>query len=162
MNVKNRSPDIPAPDLGVEALVWLLLALIGACGLWLAGDWPMGRLGRPGPGAFAALILGLLTVLACLRLAVLVQAHRLILPQPARMTDHGAWKLMAAPLAFAVLIGPAGFLAASLASTGLGAMAVGKRPVRAILIAVVLTALIFLVFRFGLSVPLDWRGSWMR
>lgn len=162
MNIKNRTAQPEQHSTFVEALVWLMLSLIGIAGFWLASGWPMGQVGRPGPGAFAAIVLALLTALALVRLVVCCRGHNLRIRPPWIPADHSTLALLAAPAVFAVMIEPAGFIVSSLISAALGAMAAGERLARAALIAFVLTLSVFVLFRFGLSVPLDWRGSWMR
>ena len=163
MNVKNEHLTNQTSGPPMAALVWLLLGVLGAAGLWLASGWPMGQIGRPGPGVFAAIVLILLTGLAGFRLANCLRAVATDKPATDQsLSDQSVWALLVSPGVFAVLVEPAGFVVASLICAGLVAVTAGARPFRAVVISVVLAAVVFLLFRFGLSVPLDWRGSWMR
>jgi putative tricarboxylic transport membrane protein len=157
--ILKSSQDESKAVASAEALVWLMLAIIAAAGLWFASGWPMGTLGRPGPGAFASGILTLLEVVASVNLVSSLRAFRLVHAQSSAAADRSVWLLLLAPVFFAVFVEPTGFLIASCLSVGVAAKAAGERFVRAMLIALVLSIAVFLLFRFGLSVPLNWGSG---
>lgn len=113
---------------------------------------PLGTLRQAGPGMFP---LGLGSLLFLIGVGVFVPS----LFQSAKMPAIG-WRpliaVLAAVVAFALLIGPAGLFAAILASTIISSLAVsGMRPLHVALLSVFLMVVAWVIFILILSLPIN-------
>ena len=137
-----------------EVCVGVLFVLFGAFVLLVASTYPMGTATQMGPGYFPRLLAILMGVLG---LIAIVQGLR-----AAEVTPIGPWPLV--PLAF-VVAGVLGF-AALIDDYGLLPAVVGvvlmgcyerllRRPVEVVAICLVLLALTWGVFIYGVQLPID-------
>jgi len=132
-----------------DFLSGLLFIVIGAAGLWIALDYPVGTPVRLGTGVFPRILCwGLIGIGGI----VLVRG----------LTTHGAglgtwaWRrvilIAAAAVAFALLIEPAGLLAAMIALMVLGGLAgQGHRLKEFVIFAVAMMLFAYVVFIWGLG-----------
>ena len=133
----------------------------------LGGLFALGSLGlelgtafRMGPGYFP---LVLAIVLISLGAATILKAF---LEAPAPITDM-AWRglvlVLAAPIAFGLLVRGLGLLPATAIVTFFSAFASRRTTaLRAIFLAAVLTITCVIVFHYGLGLPIPLFGSWFR
>jgi hypothetical protein len=139
-------------NLNRELLAGLMFVAWGIAGLWFGTDLPRGTALRMGPGY--------MPVLLCWGLVLLggTIAIRGALRVGATLT---AWHLrplvlvLAAILAFALLIEPAGLAIATLAIVLLGAAGgLEFRPIEALALALAIAAGTVLLFVYGLRLPM--------
>lgn len=124
---------------------------LGAAGYALL-HYSLGTLWRMGPGMFPTMVGIALTGLGALVLASAL-LHPAAMP---RVEWRQALSVLCSTLAFAFLIEPAGLVPAVVALTAVSALADPKATViRTVMLAVILSAMAYLVFRvgLGLSIP---------
>lgn len=132
---------------------------IGAVGLWIALDFPMGRAGRMGPGYFPRVICSLLICFGIVSIALgLLRKGEAIAPF--------AWRPLAIVIGstalFAVLLEPAGLLLSLALYVGLSSLAAANTRITmgTILSLAALIAFCALVFIVGLGLPIRFFGTW--
>ena len=134
---------------GQDVLSGLLFAAIGAAGLWIAREYPLGTPLRLGTGVFPRILCwGLIGI------GGIVLVRGLMTHGPGLGT--WAWLpvilIAAAAVAFALLIEPAGLLAAMLALMVLGGLAgQGHRLKEFVIFAVAMMVFAYVVFIWGLG-----------
>jgi hypothetical protein len=137
---------------GQDFLCGLLFALIGAAGLWIGRDYPMGTPQRLGTGVFPRILCwGLVGI------GAIVLVRGLVTYGPA--IGGWAWRpvllIGAAAVSFALLIESAGLFAAMIVMMVLGALAgQGHRPKEFAVFAVIMLALAWVIFIWGLNMPI--------
>jgi putative tricarboxylic transport membrane protein len=147
----------PAGHAGVvkgaqDLLCGLLFVLIGAAGLWIGRDYPMGTSLRLGTGVFPRLLCwGLVGV------GAIVMARGLLVRGPG--IGGWAWRpvllVAAAAGAFALLIEPAGLFVSMIVMMALGGLAGQEhRPKEFAVFATVMLLLAWAIFIWGLEMPI--------
>ena len=137
---------------GQDLLCGLLFALIGAAGLWIGRDYPVGTPLRLGTGVFPRLLCwGLVGI------GGIVMARGLLVSGPG--IGGWAWRpvllIAAAAGSFALLIEPAGLVVSMLVMMVLGALAgQGHRPREFAIFAAVMLLLAWVIFIWGLEMPI--------
>jgi hypothetical protein len=138
-------------------LAGLLFAILGACVVVLAGDYPAGGMRRMGPGWMPE-ALGWTLVVLGLGIAAGAVFARTPEELPAR-DMRPLLCLLAGVAAFAVLLEPAGLVAAIFACVALARLA--ERPYRTLetlLLGAFLSALGAGIFVYGLGLPIPLFG----
>ena len=138
-----------------DAISGLMFVAIGAFGLWVGQDYPVGTAIRMGPGyvprALCFILLGLGALIVISALAVQPRHSE---PPPFRLTP-----LLLVPLAviaFALTLTKLGLVAATGLLVLISAFAdKGQRPVEIIGTLIVLTLLTVGVFVWGVGIPLS-------
>lgn len=136
--------------------------LLAVSGVFAAGlvELPLGRVARPGAGFFPLMLLGLLFIFA---IAILVNGLR----TKGEALGPVPWRALIIVTGMTVFFGATvkglGFLAA-VAITALVSCTASRQwtPVAAILTAIVLAFFSWLIFIWGLGLPIALCGSWMR
>ena len=143
-----------------DLVAGVLYLTIGLAAVYFARDYPMGRLGRMGPGYFPT-VLG--WILAAFGILSLVRG----LMRRGEAISEFAWKplvlVVTATLAFGVLLEPAGALVALATLIYLSAAASRRFTLdpRALLGAIGLIGFCLVVFVVGLGVPMPIFGTWL-
>lgn len=139
----------------------LAVALTGAFAIVQSAAFPLGTLARMGPGYFPLLLgalllaLGLGIVVFDARTAGADRGADVI----SRQRLRAICTLAAAPMAFAVLIEPAGLVPAVFAAVFVSTFADrGAGLLRASLLAAGVTVFSVLIFKVGLNLPIDLIG----
>lgn len=139
----------------------LIYVLLGSGAFWIALDYPLGTVGRMGPGYFPrvlALILVVIGAIALVRAFVSVS-------EP---VGHLAWKplllICGAIVLYGMLVQTAGLVVALAVLLMVGAMASRETrfDVKSIVGMVVLIAFCVLVFIKGLGLPIPMVGPWLQ
>ncbi|RDJ23151.1 tripartite tricarboxylate transporter TctB family protein [Bosea caraganae] len=135
--------------------------LLGTAGFFAFTAWRGLKIGTPGamgPGFFPLMIATLLAVLA-LVIGARAFSHA---ARPARVAGLRAFALvLGAPVAFALLIGPGGFILAIATSTLMACWSSRLMSWRfALLVTLGLTALSTGIFVYLLKMPVSLFGSW--
>ena len=137
----------------------MVFAAAGGLGLVVGHGYPMGSIGRMGPGAFPVLVSAGLVLIA---LALILRSFRVAGPGIA----PPEWRVLicgvGAILCFGLLIRPAGLLGAVSALTlVMGLARPGARWGEIAAVAAVMTAFCWAVFILGLDAPMTLLG-WIR
>jgi hypothetical protein len=138
------------------------VVLLAVCGVFAAGlvELPLGRVARPGAGFFPLMLLGLLFVFS---IAILVSGLR----TKGEALGPVPWRALVIVTGMTVFFGVTvkglGFLAA-VAITAFVSCTASRQwsPIAAILTAIVLTFFSWLIFIWGLGLPIALCGTWMR
>ena len=139
----------------------LIYVLLGSGAFWIALDYPLGTVGRMGPGYFPrvlALILVAIGAMALIR-AFVTQSDAV---------SHLAWKpllmICGAIVLYGVLVQTAGLVVALTALLMLGAAASRETrlDIKSIAGMVLLIAFCVLVFVKGLGLPIPIVGPWLQ
>lgn len=139
----------------------LIYVLLGSGAFWIALDYPLGTVGRMGPGYFPrvlALILVVIGVLAFVRAFVIESGE----------VTHLAWKpllmICGAIVLYGVLVQTAGLVVALTVLLMIGAMASRETrfDVKSIAGMFLLIAFCVLVFVKGLGLPIPIVGPWLQ
>ncbi|MGY6533880.1 MAG: tripartite tricarboxylate transporter TctB family protein [Pararhodobacter sp.] len=144
----------------------LLATALGGFALWQGAGYDIGTARRMGPGWFPVALGGLLVamglVLALWGMVRRPQASGAEADAESESPDWRALAAIAAGLAaFAALVERAGLVPAVFALVALSSLAAGPpRPLRVALLAGVISALSYLVFRLGLGLPLPAFAGW--
>jgi hypothetical protein len=141
-----------APSVRQDLIGGLLSVALGLFALFMASGYPMGSLLRMGPGFFPCTIAALIVVLG---LALIVAAFR------SRPRESGVDIRFRSVLAiglgiviFALLLERAGLIPATLALVLVSSLAEPRwRARRAAILAVALTALVYVIFIVVLQIP---------
>src|SRR4051812_8426800 len=130
----------------------LLFMLIGVAGLWIGRDYPMGTSLRLGTGIFPRILCwGLIGIGGIVLIRGLVTHGAGI----SRIAWRPVLLIATAACAFALLIEPAGLFAAMLALMALGGLAgTEHRPKEFAVFAVAMLALAWVIFIWGLAMPI--------
>ncbi|MBP2294962.1 tripartite tricarboxylate transporter TctB family protein [Azospirillum rugosum] len=135
-----------------DVLAGLMFILIGAAALALSSAYPHGTSTRMGPGYFPTLLGWLLT-----GLGALIAARGVL--SPGASVPGGSPRcalVLAAVVAFGLLLKPAGLAIATAVLVGLGAVANRDfRAIEIVLIYLVLIAIAIVVFVYGVGVQLS-------
>lgn len=137
---------------GQDLLCGLVFALIGAFGLWIARDYPVGTPARLGTGVFPRILCwGLIGT------GGIIFVKGLLTDGP-RLTGW-AWRpvilITAAAVAFGLLIEPAGLVASMIVLMGLGAAAGDEHRWREFLLfSAIMLVIGVAIFIWGLGMPL--------
>lgn len=139
----------------------LIYVLLGAGAFWIALDYPLGTVGRMGPGYFPRMLAIILMIIGALALI------RAFVTDSGEVT-HLAWKpllmVCAAVVLYGVLVQTAGLVVALMVLLMLGAAA--SRETRfdwkSIAGMMALIAFCVLVFVKGLGLPIPIVGPWLQ
>ena len=134
-----------------------MFLFIGLAGLWFGQDYPLGTSARMGPGYFPVLVSGILILLG------FVVGFGSLRVEGASITAV-SWRsiglIVAAIIAFGLLIERAGVVVAILVSTMIAAFATREVRVReAIGLAIFLAALCVALFIYALGQPIPIFGG---
>jgi len=134
-----------------------LFALSGLIAVWIGSDYPAGEARRMGPG-WVPVALGWSLVVLGAGIAVAGLASRADERLPESDLRPLAC-LLAGVAAFALLLEPAGLVAAILACVGIARLAeTPYRPVETVALAAALAAVGAAIFVFGLGLPIPLFG----
>jgi putative tricarboxylic transport membrane protein len=164
MSDVQRQIDSPPPRFHPlrrkDVLAGLLFIAVAAIGLWASRNYAIGTTTRMGTGYVPRLLCWILLALGAL---VLVQGRRgaggeLTAGPPVRRA------LIFAPLSllvFALLIGPFGVVAATVALVIVGALASPEsRPLEVVAAAIFLVLLTLVIFVWGVGLPIPVWPEW--
>jgi putative tricarboxylic transport membrane protein len=147
----------PGPSRGLALpLAGLLVGAVYTAGtLW----YPIGTPVAPGPGLFPLLAGLTMTVASAIALIAECRAPSIVLSEPGE-SFRRVPMLVAALLGYAIVLRPAGFLAASATLVALALVILGRRRASTVVaIAVALSAACYLTFRLlGVPLPLGALG----
>ncbi|MEJ0018561.1 MAG: tripartite tricarboxylate transporter TctB family protein [Acetobacteraceae bacterium] len=137
---------------GQDALCGLLFLAIGAAGLWIGRDYPMGTPLRLGTGVFPRILCwGLIGIGGI----VLVRGLLTHGPGLGRIAWRPVLLVAAAAVSFAMLIEPAGLFVAMVVMMVLGALAgTGHRLKEFTVFAAIMLVLAWVIFIWGLAMPI--------
>jgi hypothetical protein len=148
MNENERSE----PSARQTLIGGCLAVVLGVAALAIASRYPLGSLLRMGPGLFPCLVAALI---AALGLVLIIRA--LVSPSTAPSATIAWRSLLAIGLGialFALLLERAGLVPATLALVLASSLAQPQwRPRRAAVLAVAVTALVYLLFVVALQIP---------
>lgn len=134
-----------------EIVAALLVGAIGLMMVWVGSDYIFGTPRRIGPG-FLPVVVGCLIIL--LSAALVVEAVRTE-PSPLGIELHPFLLVMLSIPAFAVLVERAGLVPATASLVMLSVLAERPvRPVRALVLAVLISAMGVAIFVYALGLPL--------
>jgi putative tricarboxylic transport membrane protein len=138
------------------------ILLLGACGVFAAGlvELPLGRIARPGPAFFPMMLLGLLFIFS---IAILVNGLRTkgeaLTPVPWR----GLLIITGMTVFFGATIKGLGFIPAIVATAFVSCLATRHWSLlSAVMTAIILAVFSWLIFIWGLGLPIALCGSWLR
>jgi len=138
------------------------ILLLGSCGVFAAGliELPLGRIARPGPGFFPLMLLGLLFIFS---IAILVNGLRTkgeaLTPVPWR----GLLIITGMTVFFGATIKGLGFIPAIVATAFVSCLATRQwTMLSALATAAILAVFSWLIFIWGLGLPIALCGSWLR
>jgi|GEM_PF-209749 len=138
------------------------ILLLGSCGVFAAGliELPLGRIARPGPGFFPLMLLGLLFIFS---VAILVNGLRTkgeaLTPVPWR----GLLIITGMTVFFGATIKGLGFIPAIAATAFVSCLATRQwTMLSALATAAILAVFSWLIFIWGLGLPIALCGSWLR
>jgi hypothetical protein len=136
--------------------------LLAVCGVFAAGlvELPLGRIARPGPGFFPLMLLGLLFIFS---IAILVNGLRTkgeaLTPVPWR----GLIIITGMTVFFGATIKGLGFIPAIIATAFVSCLATRHwTMVSALATAAILAIFSWLIFIWGLGLPIALCGTWLR
>jgi Tripartite tricarboxylate transporter TctB family len=138
----------------------LIYACIGAAGLWFGSSYPMGSAGRMGSGYFPKV---LATMLVGFGVVGLIRAFTVESPALTAVRWRPLLLVLMGCTVFALLLEPAGFIAAMAVFVPLCAAASRqfKFELKALLGVVALIAACSLVFVVGLGIQMPLIGPWL-
>lgn len=138
------------------------ILLLGACGVFAAGmvELPLGRIARPGPGFFPLMLLVLLFIFS---IAILLNGLRTkgeaLTPIPWR----GLLIITGMTVFFGATVKGLGFIPAIVATAFVSCLATSQwNMVSALSTAAILAVFSWLIFIWGLGLPIALCGSWLR
>ena len=135
-----------------DAVCGLLFALIGAAGLWIGRDYPLGTPLRLGTGVFPRILCWGLIGIGGIVLARGLLTHG---PGIGKMAWRPVLLICAAAVAFALLIEPAGLMVTMLVLMVLGALAGQGHSLKQFAIFSALMLLMgWVIFIWGLNMPI--------
>ena len=142
-----------------DAVLGLLLAVIGAAGVYLCSRLSMGTAVRMGPGYFPTLVSWVL-----IGFGVVIFARSLVIKGP--LIEGGRMRplvlVLAAVLVFALGIEPLGLAATIALSVAIaGAASPASKPVEVVIAAVVLAAFSCVLFIGLLGLPMRALPPWL-
>jgi len=146
----------------VDLVAGLATIAVGALALWVASDYPFGKVNRMGPGYFPVV---LSTILCALGAGMLVQGFRAGIAEAGEKFSGARVRSLifvtASLIAFALVLQSAGLVLAIMVAVLLAVAAEdGFSLVRSLVLGIGLSAFCALVFVVGLGVPLQlfwWR-----
>ena len=143
-----------------DVLSGLLFVAIAAFGLWVSRDYPVGTAFRMGTGYMPRLLCWLL-----FGLGVVILALGLLRPGSQMQSTPSAWRAVlavtAALVAFGLSLERLGLVAAIVLLIGIGAWATRTlRLIETVLAALVLIALCWAIFIFGLGLTIPVWPDW--
>jgi hypothetical protein len=143
-----------------DVLAGLLLMAVAVFGLWASHDYPVGTALRMSTGYVPRLLCWIL-----LGLGALILAQGLRTPAPPLRTTAQAWRAVlsvaAALVAFGLAIERLGLVVSIVLLVGIGALAHrALRPLEAAIAALVLIALCWAIFIFGLGLTIPVWPDW--
>lgn len=146
--------------LGEDAIAGLMFVAIGAAGLWIGQDYPVGTAIRMGPGFVPrALCLALLGLGALIVLGALATRPAAGEAPPFRLAPLILIPL--AVIAFALALTTLGLVAATASLILIAAFAdKGQRPIEVVGALVILTLMTVGVFVWGVGIPLRLWPEW--
>jgi hypothetical protein len=135
-----------------EFATGLLFLLIGGVGLWFSRTWPIGTLAMMDSGFFPRVLSGFV-----LLSGMVLLARGVVLPGPA--LPGGAWRplvcVIAAVVAFALVVEELGIVVSVLAVVGIGSFAgTPLRPLAFVMLWAALSIGVVAVFIWGVELPL--------
>lgn len=147
------APDANAAPSAAQNLIGGLLTIaLGVFVLAMAWHYPMGSLLRMGPGFFPSVIAVLIVLLGLALTASALRAHWG--PASIRVQWRSVLAVAAGVILFAVSLERAGLVPATLLLVLVSSLAEPNwRPRRAAILAVVVTALVYLLFVTVLQIP---------
>jgi hypothetical protein len=138
------------------------ILLLGVCGVFAAGlvELPLGRIARPGPGFFPLMLLGLLFIFS---IAILMNGLRskgeALTPVPWR----GLIIITGMTVFFGTTIKGLGFIPAIATTAFVSCLATRHWTLlSAVATAAILTVFSWLIFIWGLGLPIALCGTWLR
>ncbi len=147
------SEAAPSRPTFVQDLVGGILAVaFGAFALFEASDYPMGSLLRMGPGFFPCAVAALIVLLGLLLIGAAFRSRPTAADFGFRLRPVAA--ISAGITIFALLLERAGLVPATLALVLVSSLAEPRwRPLRAGILAVAVTVLVYIVFIVVLQIP---------
>ena len=144
-----------------DVLAGLLFIAVAAIGLWASRNYPIGTATRMGTGYVPRLLCWLLLGLGAL---VFVQGLRGAgggSLEPGRAIWRAIVFVPLSLLVFALLIGPGGVVAATVALVAVGALAGREsRPLEVVAAAIILVLLTLATFVWGVGLPIPVWPEW--
>ncbi|MGV6872170.1 tripartite tricarboxylate transporter TctB family protein [Pseudochelatococcus sp. B33] len=147
------------PRDNTDLVTGILLMAAAAFFGWQATELQFGTAVRMGPGYFPVVLSGLLFLLGLL---VFVKSFGRAGEPFGSIAWRGMLFILPAPIFFGLTVRGLGFVPALFVTTLIASQAsVKMRPVPALVLAVVVTALSTLMFSYGLSLPFRRIGPWI-
>lgn len=138
------------------------ILLLGVCGVFAAGlvELPFGRIARPGPAFFPAMLLGLLFIFS---VAILINGLRTKGEGLTAVPWRGLIIITGMTVFFGATVKGLGFIPSILATAFVSCLATRHwTMVSALATAVILAVFSWLIFIWGLGLPIALCGSWLR
>jgi hypothetical protein len=137
-----------------DLLSGLAFLAFGLLGVGIGSRYQIGTPSRMGPGYFPVVVAGLIALIGAVMIANAARDPES--SEPVEGWDLRAYIFVIAGIvAFTLLISSLGLLAAIAALTVLSSFARnGVRPLELVILVVVLSAIAFVIFVYGLGVPL--------
>ena len=143
-----------------NALCGALFAATGLFFLLQSLGLEIGTAFRMGPGYFPLLLAGVLIVLG---LIILVQATRVEGEPVGPLAWRGMLLILPAPILFGLTVRGLGFVPAIFICAFVASFASTRMtPLMAVILSVLLTAFSVVVFSYGLGLPFERFGPWLR
>ncbi|WJH40992.1 tripartite tricarboxylate transporter TctB family protein [Aliirhizobium terrae] len=139
----------------------VLLVLTGIFFAYQSIELELGTAFRMGPGYFPFILALALILFGAI---ILIQAFRAAASEPiGPIAWRGIVFILAAPIFFGITVRGLGFVPALFFTGLIGAFASHKMtPLKAVVLAALLTAFSVLVFSYGLGLPFQRFGPWVR
>jgi hypothetical protein len=154
-DIMNRLTSNPA-----NAICGLLFIALGLFFVMQSLSLELGTAFRMGPGYFPLVLAAILTVLG---LAILLQALRVDGEPIGSLAWRGMAFILPAPIVFGLTVRGLGFVPALFLTSMVACMASHKMSVRnALLLSIAVTIFSVLVFSYGLGLPFQRFGPWLR
>lgn len=147
------------PRDGTDMAAGLALMAVAAFFGWQTTGLEVGTSLRMGPGYFPMVLSGLLFLLGVL---VFIKAFGREGEPWGRVAWRGMVFILSAPIFFGLTVRGLGFVPALFVTTLIAAQASSRmRPLRALVLAVLVTAASTLIFSYGLGLPFRRFGPWL-
>jgi hypothetical protein len=143
-----------------NAICGLAFIVAGAFFGWQSLDLEIGTAFRMGPGYFPLVLSG---ILALLGLIIVVQATRVEGEPLGPIAWRGILLILPAPIVFGLTVRGLGFAPSIFVAAFIAAFASSRMtPVMAAILALLLTVFSVVVFSYGLGLPFERFGPWLR
>lgn len=168
--VRHASAGCPARTYGdtmkslsfdtTNALCGGILTAVGLCFAWQAFNLELGTAFRMGPGYFPLVLSLILTLLG---IVILVQSTRVQGEPIGPIALRGMAFILPAPVFFGLTVRGLGFVPALFFTALIACFASGRmKPLMALALSLTLTAFSVAVFSYGLGLPFQLIGPWVR